>query len=215
MAAMALRELERFRSVRIQEGEATIYNRGVVNGCTVTRKSSSVRILSLAAGKFFAHGRDYSIGADTDSTSVPPNSGGSTATCTVYLYIDGSGEIQCQCTPLNTAPPSDGVTIYTVSVPAGSTSDDGAFTISDARRLCTGWPNVFDSAAYASVALACRLPDVNYGVHLDILSCEGGLQQIGGLEAPVADRLTNGFKVYLAGSADAVRFRYTVRRMIP
>jgi hypothetical protein len=49
-------------------------------------------------------------------------------------------------------------------------------------------------------------------VHLDVASCEGGRQQIGALE--VEDRLTNGFKIYLAGAADAVKVRYHVQRMI-
>lgn len=212
LAALANRELDRFRRVRIQEGETTIYNRGIIAGCAITRKAADVRILSLALGSLFIHGRPYSVAADTDATSVPPNSGGSSATCYVYLYIDENGEVQCQCTALNTAAPSTGLVIYSITVPAGSTGDSGAFTITDARRVCPGWPNVFSSPIYASIALSYVLPDANYAVHLDVVSCEGGRQQIGDLE--VADRLTNGFKIYLGGAADAVCIRYTVRRMI-
>ena len=212
MAALANRELDRFRRVRIQEGETTIYNRGIIAGCVITRKAANVRILSLALGGLFIHGRPYSVAADTDATSVPPNSGGSSATCYIYLYIDENGAVQCQCTALNTAAPATGLVIYTITVPAGSTGDSDAFTITDARRVCPGWPNVFVSPIYASIALAYVLPDANYAVHLDVVSCEGGRQQIGDLE--VADRLTNGFKIYLGGAADAVCIRHTVRRMI-
>ena len=212
MAALANRELDRFRRVRIQEGEATIYNRGIISGCAISRKAAGVRILSLALGNLFIHGRSYSTAADTDAAVVPGNTGGSTATCTVYLYIDGNGAVQCECTPLNTAPPSDSMTIYTVSVPAGSSADNGAFTLTDVRRNETGWPNVFVSPVYAAISLPYVLPDATYAVHLEIVSCEGGRRQVGDLE--VADRLTNGFKIYLAGAADAGCVRYTVRRMI-
>lgn len=212
MAALANRELDRFRRVRIQEGETTIYNRGIISGCAITRKAAGVRILSLALGNLFMHGRQYSTPADTDATTVPGNSSGSVATCSVYLYIDGNGLVQCECTPLNTEAPSTGVVIYTVSVPAGSTADDGAFTLTDVRRTETGYPNVFASPVYASISLPYILPDATYAVHLEIVSCEGGRRQVGELE--VADRLTNGFKIYLGGAADAVCVRYTVRRMI-
>ncbi len=50
MAALANRELDRFRRVRIQEGETTIYNRGIIAGCVITRKAANVRILSLTLG---------------------------------------------------------------------------------------------------------------------------------------------------------------------
>ncbi len=212
MAALANRELERFRRVRIQEGETTIYNRGIISGCAITRKAAGVRVLSLALGSLFIHGRRYVVTADTDATAVPPNSGASSAICYVYLYVDENGEVQCQCTALNTAVPSNGLTIYTITVPAGSTGDGDAFTITDVRRAEAGWPNVFAAPVYAAIALPYVLPDTNYGVHLDVVSCEGGRQQIGDLE--VADRLTNGFKIYLGGAADAVCIRYTVQRMI-
>ena len=212
MAALANREIDRFRLVRIQEGETTIYNRGIVSGCAITRKAADVRILSLSLGSIFMHGRKYSAPGEVDATTVPGNSSGSVATCSVYLYIDGNGAVQCECTPLNTAAPSTGMVIYTVSVPAGSTADDGAFTLIDVSRLEAGWPNVFASPIYASIALPYVLPDANYAVHLDVVSCEGGRQQIGDIE--VADRLTNGFKIYLGGAADAVCIRYTVRRML-
>lgn len=212
MAALANRELDRFRRVRIQEGETTIYNRGIIKDCAITRKASDVRILSLASGHLFKHGRSYSVGADADATSVPPNPGASSATCYVYLYIDGSGVVQCQCTALDTAAPAKSLVIYTITVPAGSIGDSDAFTITDARRIEPGWPNVFTSPACAAIALPYILPDMNYACHLELVSCEGGRQQVGEFE--VLDRLTNGFKIYLAGAADAVCVRYTVRRMI-
>jgi len=212
MAALANKEVDRTRRVRIQEGIATIYNRGIMSGCTITRKAADVRVLSLAAGKMFMHGRSYPVSADADATSVPINPTGATAISYVYLYIDGSNEVQAQCTPLGEAVPADGLLIYSVSVPAGSIGDSDAFTITDARRLETGWPNVFTSPAYANISLPYILPDSYYAVHAEVASCEGGRQQIGDLE--VADRATNGFKLYLGGAADAVAVRYTVRRMI-
>jgi hypothetical protein len=212
MAGLANREIERFKRVRIQEGETTIYNRGIISGCTITRKAANTRILSISVGKIFMHGRSWEVAADIDATTVPPNPGASSATCYVYLYSDINNIIQCQCTPINVAAPADGLTIYTITVPAGSIGDSDLFTITDARRICSNWPNVFTSPAYNAVALAYVLSDANYGVHLDIVSCEGGRQQIGALE--IEDRLNNGFKIYLAGAADAVRVRYHVQRMI-
>lgn len=194
-----------------RSGETIIYNRGVVADCVVTRQSAGARNLSLAAGEIFMHGRSFRVAANAAAVTVPGNSGGASATCSVFLVIV-AGVAQCQITALNVAMPANGLLLYTVAVPAGSVAVDGAFTLADVRRIeGAGWRWVSLSAAHAAIALS-GLPDANYVVSLDVISCEGGRQQIGALE--VENRLTNGFLIYLAGAADAVRVRHHVHRLI-
>ncbi|MBW2599335.1 MAG: hypothetical protein JRC60_04445 [Deltaproteobacteria bacterium] len=213
-AGLANRELERWKNVRIQEGEITILNRGVVSGCTVSKSTTATRNLNLAAGKFFAHGRTYSADAMDNTANVPSNEGAAAETCYAYLYIDGSGNVQCNCTALGEAVPDDGIEIASLNVPAGSDETTAPYledvTITDTRRLEPQWPNVFQNPAYEYIALGYILPDAEYAVHHEIVSCEGGREQVGDLLTQ--DRLKNGFKLYLAGAADAVQIRYTVRR---
>ena len=213
-AGLANRELERWKNVRIQEGEITILNRGVVSGCTVSKSATATRNLNLAAGEFFAHGRTYSVAAMDNTASVPSNNGAEAQTCYAYLYIDGDGNVQCNCTALGEAVPDDGIEIASLNVPAGSNETTAPYledvTITDTRRVEPQWPIVFQNPAYEYIALGYILPDAEYAVHHEIVSCEGGREQVGDLFAE--DRLNNGFKLYLAGTADAVQIRYTARR---
>ncbi len=214
-AGLANRELDRLKTVLIQEGEVTILNRGVVSGCSVTKSGDATRNLNLAAGKPFAHGRIYSVNELLNTSAVPANNGAEVAACYAYLWTDGNDDIQCDCTSLGEAVPDNGIEIYSISVPAGNneTTDPylASVTLTDTRRLEPNWPNMFENPAFVYAPLANVLPDSDYAVSTEIISLEGGRQQAG--ELLVEDRLKNGFKFYLAGAADAVVVRYATTRL--
>lgn len=214
-AGLANRELDRLTSVRMQEGEITIKNRGVVSGCSVSKSTTATRNLDLSAGKCFAHGRTYGVAALSATAAVPSNTGASAATCRAYLYLANDGTIQCDCTELGGAVPDNGIEVALLTVPSGSTEATAPYldgvTITDTRRLEPQWPILCQNPAFAPVALANTLPDALYGVQLEVVSCEGGREQIG--EVTVSERLKNGFKLVLGGAADAVNIRYMVTRL--
>ncbi|NDY73994.1 hypothetical protein DO021_19700 [Desulfobacter hydrogenophilus] len=218
-AGLANRELERFKTVRMQEGDVTILNRGVISGCAVTRvpdeASGGTRNLDFAGGKAFGFGTVFGKSAQEDATVVPSNDGAASAVCYVYLVIDNSGVVQCDCTALGESVPDNGIELYRVTVPAGNneTTDPylAAVTLTDTRRLEPQWPLIASNPAWAYIALQNILPDGEYAVYTEITSFVGGEQQCG--RARVEDRLKNGFKLYITGAADTVRVRYTATRI--
>jgi len=211
---LANREIDRLKNVLIQEGEVTVKNRGVIKGCSVSKSDNTIRNLNLASGKVFAHGRTYPVNELLNTAVVPVNNTATAATCYVYLF-DENGDIQCNCTSLGEAVPDNGIEIYSVSIPAGNNDSTDPYlasvTLTDTRRLEKNWPNVFENPAFVYVPLANILPDSNYAVDTEIVTLEGGWQQAG--ELLIEDRLKNGFKFYLAGTADAVVIRYVVTHL--
>ncbi len=214
---IANREIIRLKTVLTQEGETTIYNRGIISGCTLTKSGDVVRNLNLLAGKLFLHGRIYSVDELLATATVPVNNGVDVATCYVYLWSDTNDIIQCDCTDLNSAIPENGLELAQLSIPAGNDATSDAYlanvTIADTRRIELNWPTIFVNPAFTYIPLNNILPDDGYQVKTEVISFEGGRQQIG--EVFVDDRLKNGFKLYLAGSADTVLIRYIVTHLKP
>ncbi len=214
-AGLANRELDRLKTVLIQEGERTIMNRGVIGGLSISKSDTATRNLSLSAGQLFAHGRKYSVTELLNTAAVPANNTAEAATCYVYLWIGENGDVQCDCTSLGDPVPENGIAIYSVSVPAGNNESTDPYltncALADIRRLEPNWPQMLENPAFVYVSLANILPDSDYTVETDVVSLEGGRQQAGELQ--VEDRLRNGFKLYLTGAADAVAIRYIVTRL--
>jgi hypothetical protein len=214
-AGLAMRELERWKNVRLQEGEITIFNRGVIIGCAVSASSVAARNLDLLAGKFFAHGREFSFNDEEAVAAVPGNSGAESAVCYAYLMIDGSGIAKCNCTGLGEAVPENGTEVAMLTIPAGNTEATDPnldnVTIGDTRRLEPLWPMIAQNPAWESIALDHILPDAGYAVFPDIVSFEGGVHQLG--ELLTQDKLKNGFKLMLTGTVDAVKVRYLAGRI--
>lgn len=193
-------------------GDVTLYNRGVITGCVVSKSTDATRNLNITAGIIFAHGRCYSVAELLNSAVVPTNSGDSAANCYAYLYETDDGTIKCDCTELGADVPSNGIAIALLTVPAANTEDSDAYldavTLTDIRRLEPNWPVAAGSPEPVDVVLDTALETTDYHVALQVLDCEGGRPQIG--EVYVADQLTNGFKIYATGGADAVQIRYFV-----
>lgn len=212
---LAMREIERFKNVRFQEGETVIYNRGVISGCSVSASSAAARNLDIAGGKFFAHGREFSLSNSENVAAVPGNPGAQSMTCYAYLMIDGDGIVQCNCTGLGEDLPENGTEVARITVPAGNTEATdpnlAGVTITDTRRQEPLWPLIAQNPAWVSIALDYMLPDASYLVYSEVVSFEGGTYQLGDLQAQ--DKLTNGFKLLLTGTADVVLVRYLVSRI--
>ncbi|WP_027178193.1 hypothetical protein [Maridesulfovibrio bastinii] len=213
-AGLANREIMRLTKTRMQQGNTIIYNRGVQNGCSVSKSSNATRNLNLTPGIMFAHGRVYSVTALTNTATVPSNTGDVAAISYAYLYMAEDGSVQCDCTELGVGMPDNGIEIARLTIPAGSTEGSAPqledVSISDTRRLEPQWPRLAQSPAFELVGINA-LPDATYQVDVEVISYEGSREQVG--EVFVADRLSNGFKLYLAGAADRVEVRYTVSRL--
>lgn len=214
-AGLANREIERSKTVRHQEGEVLVLNRGCCSGCEASKSSTATRNLHLAAGVAFMSGRKFGVLGQDNSAVVPSNPGSHAGVSLAYLYLDGSGFVRMDCTDLDAPVPADGIEVAMVDVPAGSTEstdpDLSLCTLTDTRRVEPHWPIAQQSPAYVDVPLQRVLPDTEYAVAYEVLSCDGGRLQLG--EVFVDSRLTNGFRLYVAGGSDTVRVRYIVQRI--
>jgi hypothetical protein len=104
--------------------------------------------------------------------------------------------------------------LYRFTVPAGNTYQNDPYmasvTMTDLRRVEAGYPEQFNSIAYASVALPFSMLDAEYDIHLEVLDHKGGFNQRETLYAGA--KAANGFNIYIEGTLDAVRIRWTVTK---
>lgn len=211
---LALTEIEKTRKMRVQQGEVTIYNRGVKNGLSVSKSGTAARNLNVAGGMFFIGGRLFSVGDRTNDASVPPNPGGTTQTCVAYLRINGDN-IDFDCSQLGQDAPADAVSLYRLTVPAGNTEANDAnlanVTLTDIRRIEGNFPVLLDSPASALISLPAQLPGADWHLDLDVVESQGG--NVGRNHIAVEARATNGFRLTLGHTADAVKVRYTLTNM--
>lgn len=211
---MAFVEIDKTRKMRVQQGEVILYNRGVRNGLTITKSGTAIRNLNLAGGAFFMGGRLYSIGDLINMASVPPNPGATVQTCVAYVRINGAAA-EFHCSQLGQEAPTDAVALYRASVPAGNTEITDAYlaavTLTDIRRIEGNFPVLLDSPAQTTISLAAQLPDTAGQIDLDVVEATGGT--VGRHHIAIDARATNGFRLTLGHTADAVRIRYTLTSM--
>lgn len=215
LSGLANREHLKTLKQRIQTGIVTITNRGVITGCTVSKSSTSIRNLSLAAGSFFADGLTIPCPAMDNRALVASNPGSVAQVCYGYVYVDSSGVVRFSVTEFGDIVPDNGIPICRITVPAGNTqiSDPNlaSVTISDVRRIEAGYPVQMNSIAYASVALPYAMLDTDYTVLLDMQSLKGGRHQRSTVYA--GDKAVNGFKLYADSSLDSVTVRWAAVKM--
>jgi hypothetical protein len=215
LSGLANRETIKTIKQRIQTGVVTITNRGVITGCTVTKSSTSIRNLSLAAGSFFTDGLTIPCPAMDNSALVASNSGSVAQVCYGYVYVDSSGVVRFSVTEFGDVVPDNGIPVCRITVPAGNTqvSDPNlaSVMISDVRRIEAGYPVQMNSIAYASVALPYAMLDTDYTVLLDMQSLKGGKHQRSTVYA--GDKAVNGFKLYADSSIDSVTVRWAAVKM--
>jgi hypothetical protein len=210
-AGLANREAQKTIKQRIQTGVVTIKNRGVIRGCTVTKSVSAIRNLSLATGAVFMNGQEMSCPAFNNAALVPSNNEAAALTCYAYIYLDVTGNLYFACTALSQDVPENGMALYRLTVPAGNTetSDPNLanVTLTDVRRLESGYPMQFNSLAYASVALPYSMIDAEYEVITELLELKGGSNQRSTVYP--GDKAANGFRIYTEGTLDMVKIRWT------
>lgn len=197
-----------------QEGIVTIKNRGVVTGCTVTKSTTAARNLNIAAGICFAKGQQFAVADGNNSASVPSNPGTGAVTVYAYLYQDAYGFWRLGVTSIGQAVPDDGIQIYNLTVPAGSTDATDpnltSVTLTDVRRIESGFPIMLDNPPQASPQIN-GLPDSAYHITFDVLSAVGAPADAKSMV--VDSRANNGFTVKLAAAADNVVVRWRVSRL--
>lgn len=202
------------RQVSQQQGEFTIQNRGIVNGCIASKSVTATRNLSLAAGTVFAFGRSYAVADQANAASVPANPGSGSATVQAYLWADAFGVWALAVTAIGQTMPSSAIKLYNITIPAGSTDATdpnlAAVSLSDVRRLEPEFPQLLNSPASASVVLK-MLRSADYFLDFDIASAVGSPC----LPSNVikSSRATNGFTVMLASAADDVVIRWRLSQL--
>ncbi|PIQ51119.1 MAG: hypothetical protein COW02_16415 [Comamonadaceae bacterium CG12_big_fil_rev_8_21_14_0_65_59_15] len=213
-ASLANSSVRSLRQNVQQEGEFTIFNRGIVLGCAATKSVNAARNLNLSAGVCFANGRSYLVVDGINSASVPSNAGAIPVTVYAYLYKNATGLFNLAVTPIGSILPSDAIKIYNITIPSGSTDSTDPYlssvTLTDARRIEANYPNILDSPALVSSVLNAM--DANdYRLDFDVVSSSGAPCDASSIV--VTSRATNGFTVALASAADNVVVRWRASRL--
>jgi hypothetical protein len=215
-AESAAEETQKTIRRRIQTGIARIANRGVISGCAITKSTGAVRNISLSAGTFFINGLEVFCPALANTSLVPPNNETVAQVCYAYIFLGSDGKtVQFACTPFGGSVPEGGLALYRFTVPANNTEVNDPYlssvTMTDVRRMESGFPVFFNSVAYASVALPYDMLDSDYEVVFDIIDFKGGSSQRSAVYA--GDKAANGFKLYAEGTLDAVTVRWSAIKM--
>ena len=197
-----------------QRGRVMIKNRGVVSGCVVSKSTSAARNLSVASGVIFYGSRLIPVAGQENVAVVPSNTGDESVVCWCYLQKDSSGAFVLKCTQPGQDAPEDSMTLYKVTIPAGNTAESdsslSSVTLTDVRRVESGWPKYMVSASYAQIAFETAFADDDYEVQLDTVGYEGSGFQQGMIY--VGERASNGFKIYTNGTVDSMDIRWKVTR---
>lgn len=212
LAALALKENEQTRLTRFQELTATIQNRGVKSGVTLSKSSTATRNISCSDGVVFMRGREYPVANQNNTAAIASNTTGQAGTVIIYMFLTANQEIDVAATTLNGAMPQGAIELGRATVPAGNTEENDPYlasvSIADSARREPGWPTVQKAPASVAVALNRPLPDSAYLVDVEVESCIGGELQAGQVKAK--DKLKNGFKLVTSGNADEIKVRMVV-----
>jgi len=145
------KEMDRQQTVRHQEGEFLLTNRGVKKGCGIAASATANRNLNIASGVCFMGGREMPVSAQDNAASVPSNSSAESATAEAYLTIV-SGKVQLGVTNLDEGAPDNALVLAKLSIPAGSTGTTSPeledVTITSVARTEPEWPSVQTSPAF-------------------------------------------------------------------
>ena len=193
----------------VRTGRATIINKGVISGCTATKAIDITRTVIIGSGSAFAEGMIFPI-IQTNVT-VPENAFTSSKYCYIYLSKTGT-QWNPVCTALDATVPTGGVPLYKLTVPANNTIVTDQYianvTVTDNRRLEPNAPNAFSNSPFVLTSLSPVVANTNYIVNYDIASYTGSALQLGDIY--IADKATNGFKIYLNGIADNVVINWAI-----
>ena len=212
LGGLAMREHAQ-RKARFQEISATIKNRGVKSGVVLSKSKTATRNISASDGAVFMNGRQYPVANQENTASVASNTTDKAGTVIIYMFLTDAGIIDVAATTLNGALPAGAIELARAQVPAGNTEENDPYlervTITDSARREPGWPTIQKSPASVTVPLNCVLSDNGYTVAVEIMGSSGGPYQHGDVSAK--DKLKNGFKLTMTGSADDVDVRLLVQ----
>lgn len=212
LGALALKEHEQTRLTRFQEITATIKNRGIKSGVTLSKSTTATRNISCSDGVVFMNGRQYPVANQTNTASVASNTTEDSGVVIIYMFLTEAGIIDVAATTLNGPLPEGAIELARATVPAGNTEENDPYlenvTLTESGRREPGWPNVQTAPATVTVPLNRVLPDAGYLVHVEVVGSTGGRLQNGDVYA--IDKLKNGFKLTTSGTADAVDVRLLV-----
>lgn len=213
-AALAGRSVQALKGLLQQEAEIIIQNRGIVSGCSITRSGSAARNLSLEAGKCFSGGRVYSVEAEANAASVPPNIANAPVTVQAYLYQGSNQRWRLAVTAIGQSVPADCIRVYNITIPANSTdATDPSLnnvTITDVRRREPQFPQLLDNPASVSAVIE-TLSSNDYRVDIDVVSSQGA--PCSARDILTTSRAPNGLTFQLASAADNVRVRYRISKL--
>lgn len=217
-AAMKARQLEQTidfdKTIFTQRGEVFIKNRGVIEGCTVSKSSDAARNLSLSTGRVFLGAVVIPVKEQANVAVVPSNTTSESIVCWCYLQKGTDGQYGMKCTLPSAEAPDDSIVLYKVTIPSGNTAENdptlSSVTLTDVRRVESAWPKYMVNASYAQIAFDVTWPDADYDIYLDVVSYVGSGFQQGNIYA--AERATNGFKIYTNGAVDSMQVRWKAMR---
>lgn len=210
--ALVHHEINHLRRVGHQEGVFELRNRGLIYGAVLTKNTVHARTLDITAGRFFLNGHLFSLQAEVSTTSVAGNPGSTAVTCYTYLQLI-DGVARCNTTLPGEAPPDDSVPIYQITIPAGNTEANDPYltqvALSKIARTEPNWPHLQSAPMFVDVVLPNVMSRADYALDLEAISSQGGPDP----ELIVSQRASNGFRVYLGGTADRVSVRYLASLM--
>lgn len=205
-------ELTKWKTQRIQQGTATIYNKfvvagGIINAIDGTRNVKITRTGTYNTANYslmYVDGRLISIYDTQDSVAaVPANSG--TAAVNYYAYVDSDGD--SYTVKVGDSVPDGKLGLYRITIPAGDTAanlNNAKFT--DIRRVELHYRNYYGTMPATAVTLPYAAIGSDYSVALNIESTAYNRDTV--LE--VTGKGPNGFTIRSHGVADNIVVRWTM-----
>lgn len=205
-------ELTNWKTQRIQQGTATIYNKfvvagGIINAIDGTRNVKITRTGTYSAANYslmYVDGMLVSIYDTQDSVGTVPTNSGSAA-ANYYAYVDNDGD-KYKVKVADSVP--DGkLGLYRITIPAGDTAanlNNAKFT--DIRRVESHYSNYYGTIPATAVTLPYAAIGRDYSVALNIESTAYNRDTV--LE--VTGKSPNGFTIKSHGVADNVVVRWTL-----
>lgn len=205
-------ELTNWKTQRIQQGTATIYNKfvvagGIINAIYGTRNVKITRTGTYSAENYslmYVDGMLVSIYDTQDSVATVPTNSGSAA-ANYYAYVDNDGD-KYKVKVADSVP--DGkLGLYRITIPAGDTAanlNNAKFT--DIRRVESHYSNYYGTIPATAVTLPYAAIGSDYSVALNIESTAYNRDTV--LE--VTGKSPNGFTIKSHGVADNVVVRWTL-----
>ena len=93
LGALAMKEHEQTRLTRFQEIRATIKNRGIKSGVTLSKSSTATRNISCSDGVVFMNGREYPVANQTNTASVASNTTDKSGVVIIYMFLTEAGPV--------------------------------------------------------------------------------------------------------------------------